>query len=187
LRGRAAILTACPLLLLAACGRSGTTVSTLTAPAAPAEMRTLVYPAAGVSFQAPRNWDALAERPPLVAAVRSNSAVVAVWRYPHRRPLPASRRELMRARDQLLTLLRARSSTVRVDGASMSEVDGFHAIAVDSVQRIAGAANRVRSTHVFAFGAEIVVDQYAPLDLFASVDHAVFVPLLRSLLIVHAR
>jgi hypothetical protein len=183
LTGRVAILIACPLLLLAGCGHSGTTVTTLTAPAAADGVRTLAYQVAGVSFEAPRSWEILSERPPLVTAVRSNSAVVAVWRYPHTRPLPASRRELARARGQLLGILRARRSTVKIIDATITTVAGHRAIAVESVQRIAGEVSRVRSTHVFAFAAEVVVDEYAPPDLFASVDQAVFSPLLRSLAI----
>lgn len=181
--GRIAILIFCPLLLLAGCGQSRTTVSTLTTPAPADGARTLAYSAAGISFQAPRNWEVLAERLPLVTAVRSGAAVIALWRYPQREPLPSSPSELARARRQLLGILRVRPSTVAVIASRITRVAGARAIVVESLQRIAGRVSRVRSTHVFAFGAETVVDEYAPLELFASVDRAVFSPLLRSLLI----
>jgi hypothetical protein len=48
-------------------------------------------------------------------------------------------------------------------------------------QRVAGQQRRVRSTHVFAQGAEVVVDQYAAPRDFAAVDAAVFEPTVRSL------
>jgi hypothetical protein len=39
----------------------------------------------------------------------------------------------------------------------------------------------VRSTHLYAYGAELVVDAYAPPGEFARVDRRVFGPMLRSL------
>jgi hypothetical protein len=48
-------------------------------------------------------------------------------------------------------------------------------------QTVAGRPRRVRSTHVYTRGAELVVDQYAAPDVFGTVDRSVFVPLLRSL------
>jgi hypothetical protein len=39
----------------------------------------------------------------------------------------------------------------------------------------------VRSTHIYAHGAEYVIDAYADADSFRQVDAQVFRPLLRSL------
>jgi len=42
-------------------------------------------------------------------------------------------------------------------------------------------ARRVRSVHVFFGGAEYVIDEYAALRYFHTVDHSVFSPVKRSL------
>jgi hypothetical protein len=39
----------------------------------------------------------------------------------------------------------------------------------------------VRSTHIYAHGAEYVVDAYADADSFRAIDAQVFRPLLRTL------
>ena len=54
---------------------------------------------------------------------------------------------------------------------------GIEVLATESVN---GQARRVRSTHLFDRGAEIVIDAYAPPADFARVDATVFEPLLRS-------
>jgi hypothetical protein len=66
-----------------------------------------------------------------------------------------------------------RSSVIRAGGSG--------AIELDAVEQIAGQLRRVRSVHVFADRAEIVLEEYAPTGLFHSVDHEVFSPLRQSL------
>ena len=39
----------------------------------------------------------------------------------------------------------------------------------------------MRSTHVYAFGAEVVIDAFAPPEVFGQVDREAFVPVVRSL------
>ena len=48
-------------------------------------------------------------------------------------------------------------------------------------EHIAGQPRTVRSTHIYAHGAEYVIDAYADADSFRAVDAKVFRPLLRSL------
>jgi hypothetical protein len=48
-------------------------------------------------------------------------------------------------------------------------------------EHIAGQPRTVRSTHIYAHGAEYVIDAYADADSFRQVDAQVFRPLLRSL------
>ncbi len=61
------------------------------------------------------------------------------------------------------------------------EVDGAPAIELLGTATIAGEKRRVRSTHVYAKGAEIVLDAYAPEQEFARVDREVFRPIAASL------
>jgi hypothetical protein len=76
-----------------------------------------------------------------------------------------------RARDPRLHLIRSRTLTVA----------GAHAIELSVSERIGGQLRRDRSLHMFADGAEVVLDVYAPASDFHTVDHAVFSPLKRSL------
>jgi hypothetical protein len=46
---------------------------------------------------------------------------------------------------------------------------------------IGGQVRLVRSTHVFAHQAEVVVDAYAPPSTFPAVNQSVFGPLVASL------
>lgn len=48
-------------------------------------------------------------------------------------------------------------------------------------ERIGLARRHVGSAHVYAQGAELVVDAFAPPGEFATVDRTMFQPLLRSL------
>jgi hypothetical protein len=60
-------------------------------------------------------------------------------------------------------------------------------IVVDAIESIAGRRRRVRSFHVFVRGAEIVLDEYAPVAMFHAVDHSVFSPLNHSLVLLRSR
>jgi hypothetical protein len=54
-------------------------------------------------------------------------------------------------------------------------------------ETIAGQPRTVRSTHIYADGAEIVIDAYADADSFRRIDAQVFRPLLRSLQVTRPR
>ena len=77
--------------------------------------------------------------------------------------------------------MRARRTTVRVIRSRVVRAGRSGAIELDAIERIAGQIRRVRSVHVYAAGAEIVLEEYAPTALFHSVDHEVFSPLTQSL------
>ena len=175
------ILLVCALGLLSACGNSRTPVPSLTRPAAAGALRTFSYPAAGVSFSAPRSWTVIQEPAPIAAALGSGSAVVALWRYPRTAGLPRSAAELSLARRALIRAARARDGALVVIGSRTLRVAGAPAIELDATEQVAGQLRRSRSTHVFAHGAEIVLDEYAPVSLFDQLDVAVFAPLERSL------
>lgn len=180
---RATIASVCALPLLVACGNSRTPVPNLARPAAADGVRALSFPAAGVRFQAPRTWKVVSSQPPLVAVVTSGAAAVALWRYPRTQPLPSTPDQLQAARQALIGAARSRQATLELIRSSALQIDGQPAIELDAIEQLSSQLRRVRSTHVFAFGGEIVLEEYAPLALFSTIDHAVFSPLKRSLLL----
>jgi hypothetical protein len=134
-----------------------------------------------VTFAAPRSWSVIQEPPPMVTVLASGGAVVALWRYPRTAALPTSPRRLSIARHSLIAAARARDSGLQVIRSRIARIDGADAIELDATERIAGQPRRSRAIHVFADRAEIVLDEYAPGDVFPVVDRAVFSPLERSL------
>jgi hypothetical protein len=178
---RATIALACPLVLLASCGDSRTPVPDLTRPASAGVFRTLGYPAAGLVVRAPSSWSVVGRRAPLIATISSGPAVVALWRFRHETASPATAAALGRARVALIAAARRRDHGLRLIRASTATVGRLPAIELDAIERIRGEVRRVRSTHVFTSGAEIVLDEYAPPSLFPAVDRAVFSPVKRSL------
>lgn len=178
---RAATVLVPVFALLAGCGYSQTKPINVAAPATPSAWRTLRYPAAGVSIRAPQNWILGAGRGQLVVAIASGLARVELWRYPRKEPLPSTRSALRQARRALVVAARARDPHLRVIRARQLTVAGAHAIELSATELIGGQLRRDRSLHLFAGGAELVLDVYAPVNDFHAADHAVFSPLKRSL------
>jgi hypothetical protein len=174
------------LALLGGCGNSRTPVPNTSLPAAPQGLQTLRFTGAGVTFQAPRNWKIFSEAAPLVTVLSSGQAVVAVWRFPRTQALPTDPVLLSRAQALLISTARAHDPTLQVIRSKAIRVNGARALELDAFERIAGQPRRVRSTHVFAYGAELVLEEYAPASMFHAVDHSVFSPLKRSLLVYQA-
>jgi hypothetical protein len=139
------------------------------------------FPESGIRFRRPANWEMRSGHSPLVATVGSGPAVVAVWRYRRREPLPRGRAELAAARRGLVAAARARDRTLRLSSARTTRARGNHAIELLATERIAGHTRRVRSTHIFASGGEVVIDAYAPVAQFDRFDRTAFRSLLLSL------
>jgi hypothetical protein len=169
------------LALLAGCGYVQTKPVNVAIPATPSAWRTLRYPAAGVSISAPQNWIIGAGKAHLVVAVASGLARVELWRYPRKEPLPGTRSALRQARRALVAAARARDPHLQLIRARQLTVAGAHAIELSVTELIGGQLRRDRSLHLFAGGAELVLDAYAPVNDFHATDHAVFSPLKRSL------
>jgi hypothetical protein len=183
---RAAPPTAAIPLTLAAlfaggCGNERQRPPDVTGTQKPAGTARIAYPAGGLSLTAPHNWYRSQGSRPLVALIASGPATVAVWRYPRREPLPTTRGALQQARADLSDAVRARDRSARIESAAVLDVNGVRGIQLVATERIAGEARRVRSTHLFDRGAEIVIDAFAPTGDFTRLDGAVFAPLIRSL------
>ena len=174
---RAALLFA--VLTLAGCGTHRSRPPDVLDPAAP--RGTVAKSADGISYRGPRNWQPLARAGSLVGGLVSNTATVAIWRYPRTEPLPADRAALEQARTLLLDSVRQRNPSFSLDAARTTRIGGAPGIEITGAQTVAGSGYSVRSMHLFAHGAEIVVDAYAPAHDFARVDRQVFRPLLKSL------
>jgi len=168
--------------LTAGCGRDRLEPPDPARPASaldPAERR---YPAAGLRFEAPDDLTFDAGQAPLVASTASGSASIAIWRYPRTEPLPRSEAALDAAADALVDAIKRRDpSFEQVGEVRRVRVDGARGLEVLGTQRVLGRVRRVRSTHLYAKQAEVVVDAYsAPRD-FAGADRALFGPLVDSL------
>jgi hypothetical protein len=169
------------LLLLAGCGDRQGTPPDVSAPARPNGATPVTFASAGLRFSAPGGWHVQAGAAPLVATVQSGTALVAIWRYPRTEPLPTTHAQLTQARDLLLQAAKARDATFAAAKSTITKLGSHPAIQVRGTETVAGQPRDVRSTHVYAFGAEVVVDAYAPASVFGQVDREAFRPLVRSL------
>jgi hypothetical protein len=171
---------------VAACGNSRTRVPNLAQPAVPHRTRTLTYGKAGIRLEAPSNWTVSRQKAPLLATVNSGAAVVALWRYPRTTSAPATSAALDQTRAALIQSAQTSDPGLRLIRSDMGRQHGAPTIILDATERIAGHDRRVRSIHMFGSNDEVVVDEYAPPDIFAAVDHIVFSPLRRSLTLLPA-
>jgi hypothetical protein len=137
-----------------------------------------------VALEAPQSWTRIDEPPPLVAVLTSGSAVVALWRYVRARPLPSASAQLSAAARSLIGAVRAGQPAIQIIRTRVVRLGGAPGIELDALERIRGQLRRVRSTHLYRGQSEIVLEEYAPVDQFHSVDHAVFSPLRHSLRII---
>ena len=177
------LLTAVALaaVLTAGCGRDRLEPPDPSRPASALRDAERSYPEVGLRFMAPDDWTFEPGRAPLVTSTADGTATIAVWRYPRTETLPREKADLDAAQDALVDAARQRDPRFELDEARQTEVDGAPAIVVLGTQQVAEQERRVRSTHVYAKGAEVVVDAYAAPRDFAKVDRAVFRPLVRSL------
>jgi hypothetical protein len=179
-RPLALALTATAVAALAAgCGSDSS--STTTKPLATQSGTAGSYPAHGISFKPPAGWSVDAGKGALVATVQAGESTVAVWRYQRDEKLPKSKAELKAARDALLGASAEHDATFTKIKTAPTTVAGEPAVQIRARETIAGQPRTVRSTHIYANGAEYVIDAYATADTFRRVDADVFRPLLRSL------
>jgi hypothetical protein len=180
-------LTVTAAVALTGCGNRRAAVPDTATAGPPLGTNAAGYPQAGLRFGAPAGWHVEPGHSPLVTTITTGRAAIAVWRYPRTEPLPATTRALEQAKSALLAAAKARDATFAPQDARATRVDGRGAVEVRGTETVEGARRAVRSTHVFAFGAELVVDASAPPRDFARVDRQVFGPLLRSLRVSRPR
>ena len=176
-----ALVAVLATLAAAGCGRDRLATPDPARPFSNGQKATLEFPEAGVTFRAPADWQFATGASPLVASTASGSATIAVWRYLRSEELPREDAALDDAQANLLSASRGRDPSFKETSTRRTKIDGAPAIQVVGDETVAGRPRRVRSTHVFAKGAEFVIDQYAAPDVFEAADRLVFLPLLRSL------
>jgi hypothetical protein len=176
MRLRALTAVAVSAVAVSACGSDSADT-----PATTSAADTGAFPRQGVSFTPPADWSINAGSGNLVATAQAGQATVAVWRYPRTQTLPKTKLQLQAARDALVSASKKRDVTFEQIKTAATEVAGEPAVQIRAKQHIAGRPRTVRSTHIYAHGAEYVIDAYADADRFRAVDAKVFRPLLRSL------
>jgi hypothetical protein len=176
MRLRALTAVAVSAVALSACGSDSADT-----PATTGAADSGAFPEQGVSFTPPADWSVHSGRGNLVATAQAGQATVAVWRYPRSQTLPKTRLQLQAARDALVSASKQRDVTFEQIKTAATEIAGEPAVQIRAKQHIAGHPRTVRSTHIYAHGAEYVIDAYADADSFRAVDAKVFRPLLRSL------
>lgn len=178
---RSLLALCCPVLLLAGCGNDRTPAPDVATPGPRLGVTPGRDDEAGIRFAVPAGWTLTPGAAPLVAAIAAGRATVSIFRYPRSEPLPRTRAELDAAAEALAGAARQRDPSFTEVERRRRRVDGRPAVVLRGTQTVAGQPRTVRSTHVYAFGGEVVVDAIAPARDFARVDAEVFRPLTRSL------
>jgi hypothetical protein len=119
--------------------------------------------------------------PPAVVTIATGEATIGIFRYPRTETLPRTKAQLDAAATALVAAAKARDPTFTEIKRARLQVDGRPAVQIRGTETIDGQPRTVRTTHIYAFGAELVVDAYAPEKDFRRVDTEVFRPLLAAL------
>lgn len=128
----------------------------------------------GLVLSLPGNWTLTRQTGALAVTDTSGSAVIALWGRARASAAPAGAAALDAARTALVAAVRRREPSVRILSTSVGRVAGESAISLDAIERIGGQLRRVRSVHLLRDGSELVLEEYAPLPVFASIDRRVF-------------
>ena len=178
---RRTLLLTLPVLALAGCGSNKDNAPDTSSIQTTGPTVAVKYPDAGVAFRAPEGWRRQTGKAPLVAAVQTGQATIAVWRYPRDEQLPVTHTGLQAAKEALVGQIRKRDPSFKVQKAKLLHVGPKRAVQVLGIGTINGNPRMIRSTHIYTQKAEFVVDAYAPPTVFDRVDRTVFAPLLESL------
>jgi hypothetical protein len=175
-----ALLIACAAVASAGCGAERPDVGR-TDPSADAPLRTLRFPAAGMTVRIPREMSVRRRRrPALFGAVRADW-FVSGFAYRRREQLPRNRRELSTALRRLESEVRRRQRSFRLVRGRTTRVAGAPAVDLVGEQVISKRRLRIRSVHVYDGRGEYVLELAAPPSRFATLDREVFRRVLRTL------
>lgn len=169
-------------VLLGGCGNERQPPPDVRTPGPAFGSEVVSYPQAGLTLRrAPSGWARTAGESPMVAGIVTGEATIGIFRFPRSEPLPKTKADLNAAATALVAAAKARDPTFTEVKRGKLEVDGHPAIQIRGRETINGQPRTVRSTHIYAFDAEIVIDAYAPEASFRRVDVAAFRPLLATL------
>ena len=178
---RLVLLSVVAAIVLGGCGNGRTPATPTGLIPAPSAFRDLTYPAAGVSVKAPANWREVRGSDPQLATIAIGDAQIALWRYPRTEPLPQTRSQLHAARQALVAQIESRDSTFELTSSRLVIKPGLRAVELVGQATNQGQRRSVRSLHAYGYGAEIVLDAFAPPKDFARVDEQTFARGARSL------
>jgi hypothetical protein len=176
-----AALVAAAALVGTGCGNERQKAPDVLVPAKPTGIAVVRLSRNGIRFVAPSNWIVRPGEKPLLATVSSGEATVAVWAYQRTEKLPKSGKDLGGARARLISAVKRRDRTARIVGATRIHIGGVPGIELLALEQVGRERRKVRSTHLFHQGFEIVVDAFAPVRSFDVVNRQVFSPLLKTL------
>jgi hypothetical protein len=168
-------------LALGGCGNSRQAAPDVATPGPAFGSETASYPKAGLTLRrAPAGWARIAGEAPAVVTIATGQATIGIFRYPRTEPLPQTEEQLDAAATALVAAAKARDPTFKEIKRARLKVDGHPAVQIRGTETIDGQPRTVRTTHVYAFGAETVIDAFAPEKDFRRVDSEVFRPLLAT-------
>ncbi|MCW2959477.1 MAG: hypothetical protein JWP18_2280 [Solirubrobacterales bacterium] len=169
------------LLALGGCGNSRQPAPDVATPGPAFGSDTARYPRAGLTLRrVPAGWARIAGEAPAVVTIATGQATIGIFRYPRTEPLPATKEQLDAAATALVAAAKARDPTFKEIKRARLKVDGQPAVQVRGTGTIDGQPRTVRTTHIYAFGGETVIDAFAPEKDFRRVDSQVFRPLLAT-------
>ena len=130
----------------------------------------------GIGFVRPDNWSDLADQHhrPVVAILASGPSVIAVSSYARGGAPPLGTTGADGTRIALLRAIRARQPAFQLLDSRTLTVDGHPAVQITGIELIHHQRRQVRSEHVYLDASEVVVEEYAPVSMFATVDREVF-------------
>jgi hypothetical protein len=178
---RRALVCLVVLAALSGCGNSKTKPPKVSKPTGAFGWTPVTIANQGILFERPNEWHYTPGTAPLLATLTSGDATIAIWRYPRTETLPSTPAELDKARDALVGAAKIRDPTFRVDKAKGTRAAHQPAVVIVAHERVAGRARTVRSTHVYAFGGEVVVDAFAPPAVYPALEDPIFRHVVRSL------
>ena len=169
------------VLAAAGCGNDKTKPPAVTQPSGAFGWITVSMPEHGVSFERPKEWHYTPGKAPLLATLTSGEATIALWRYPRTEPLPETTEQLDVARDALVGAAKERDKTFTASKAKSTRAAHHPAVVIVADETVAGHPRTVRSTHVYGNGGEVVVDAFAPPNVFPMLEDPIFRHVVRSL------
>jgi hypothetical protein len=141
----------------------------------------VLYGQYGIGFDTAPSWSVNGGVRPHISTITSGGATVAIWLFPRSERLPKGQAELSRALTSLTAAAKRHDPTFRRIGGRTLKIDGRPAVEIRSGDRAGGKQRATRTTHIYAYRAEIVVDQFTTPTDFARADRILFGPLLRGL------
>ncbi len=178
---RLAVAVTCAALAVGGCGNSRQPPPDVATPGPAFGTTTAAFPQAGLTLtKVPAGWARTPGEAPAVVTIATGEATIGVFRYPRTEPLPTTAEALDAAATALVAAAKARDPTFTEIKRARLKVDGHPAVQVRGTETVDGRPRTVRTTHVYAFGAETVIDAFAPEEDFRRVDSEVFRPLIAS-------